>query len=98
MGPMWSPLKLVTSNPRWLTRPKVCLRPTTPQKAPGRRTEPPQVGSQRGEGHAGGHVGAAAAAGPPGDVVNVPGVVHRAVVGVVGGCAGGELLKVLLAR
>ena len=42
MGPMWSPLKLVTSSPRWLTRPKVCFRPTTPQNAPGSRTEPPR--------------------------------------------------------
>jgi len=38
----------VTKSPRWLTRPKVCFRPTTPQKVPGSRTEP---GGYTGAGH-----------------------------------------------
>ena len=57
-----------------------------------------QVGAQGSERYAGGYVGPAAAAGAAGDVVQSPGVVDRAVVGVVGGGPGGELFQVFLAQ
>ena len=57
-----------------------------------------KVGAKRGKGHAAGHVGRAAPAGAAGDVVQVPRVMHGAVKGIVGCCAGGELLQVLLAQ
>ena len=73
------------------------LQPDHAAEGPGQAHRPAQVGSQGREGDAGGHVGATASAGTPGDVVYVPGVVHRAVVRVVGSCARGELLQVFLA-
>ena len=57
-----------------------------------------QVGAQRREGHAGRHVGAPSPTGASRNVVQVPGVVHRPVVEVVGGGSGGKLLQVLLAQ
>ena len=57
-----------------------------------------EVGAQGGKGDFGGDVGTATATGTAGYVVEIPGVVDSAVVGVVGGGTGGELLEVFLAE
>ena len=57
-----------------------------------------QVAAQGGVGDAGRHVGAAPAAGPAGYVVQVPGVVNRAVMQVVRSWTGSKLLQVFLSQ
>jgi hypothetical protein len=55
-----------------------------------------QVGPQRRTGHAGCHIGAAAT-GATRDVVEMPGIVHGAVVEIIGGRSRRKLLQVFLA-